>query len=287
MPSDSNELLLRWKTQIERELKIGSWTELFKSDPDGIEIQPVYTQSIANTYNLPAFNNTDCEIVYRLNEYKSTQEANALYLKALSSGATALWYHLKQNNLDALFEHIETPYLLNILEGTATELFEAGAYLKRQMPQLPSVWAMLTPTETPNSWKDQYQTFVFKFQKELPAFSPMVSTELYHARGASPAFEMAIGLSMLLEFFSELFSNIQEIVLHAAVSELFFNQLVKFRALHRIWNLWKNTHPELPNLKLSASNSLRFYSASDPDSNLLRSATAALSAKLGGVSALH
>lgn len=284
----SDTVISNWLKHIERELKISNWKELCKTDADGISIAPAYMATDSDIASLPAFNISQWDIVYRLPKSYTAFEANSRYINALQSGATAIWYHLEATEPKALFNAIECPYILNIFEGHADAVQSGLAHLKALGYTSSKIWVLQTQEAFKPPVYDDLLA-VYKAQhKYFNALScAMVSTEPYHALGATSAFEIAIGLTLLWNSCVIFTNSKSPAILHVAVTEQFFNQIAKLRAIHRIWNLWKHAHEHLPDLMLSASSSTRFYSALDADTNILRSAVSVLAAKWGGASAIQ
>jgi hypothetical protein len=283
-----NPSISSWLKRIEHELKISDWSELCKTDADGILIAPAYGSSHQNEVSEPAFYNSNWDIVYRLPKSYPTTEANVRYLNALHSGATALWYDVNSNAPKNLFASIEAPYILNILEGSLDSLHLSLDYFLDKGYNTSKVWLLLKhDLYTIPNYEGLRRLFLSKHNYFKAMSWLMVSTEAYHAQGATAAFEIALGLSLLLELHIQFKESPAPVVFHTAVTEQFYNQISKLRAVHRIWNLWKQTHMHLPHLLLSTSNSTRFYSALDADTNLLRSAVSVLASKIGGASAIQ
>lgn len=283
-----NATLSSWLKRIETELKISNWSELCKTDADGISIAPAYTVTDFDSACAPAFNSSHWDIVYRLPKPYQAINANARFLKALQSGASSIWYHVNASVFHQLFASIETPFILNIIEGHADALHATLDYLHSNGNKSTKIWLLQTQDANNVSNYDAFLKVYTAHHKNFNAASwAMISTESYHAQGATAAFEIAIGLSLLVDLQSRLKDSPAPVIFHAAVTEQFYNQISKLRAIHRIWNLWQQSNTHLPSLLLSTSNSTRFYSALDADTNILRSAVSVLASKIGGASAIQ
>jgi methylmalonyl-CoA mutase len=126
----------------------------------------------------------------------------------------------------------------------------------------------------------------------MPLFrSLQVSTEPIHASGGTPAQEIALALSMAVEYFEQL--GKYDITPREAISQLhfvfetgtgFFTEIAKLRAFRRLWNRilaaygLKDARP----LSIRAKSSAFTHSHLDPQVNLLRTTTQAMSAVMGG-----
>lgn len=111
--------------------------------------------------------------------------------------------------------------------------------------------------------------------------------DIHHA-GGNAIEEMAsvlVGLAYCVER-GFLPSSPDPVTIHLATGVQFWLDLCKFRAMRLLWMNFNQIHGMAGSLKLRAETSLRYWSRTDSDINLLRNSVGVVSATLGGADEL-
>jgi len=270
----------QWKEQLIKDLKGLEFDSLVWHSPAGIDVQPFYTsENLAGRVSQAAFTTKDwaiCEWI-RVEDEKT---ANARALNALQNGASGLVFTLHQT----------TDYAL-LLQGISIEhiycLFRVSDEDLRR-----SLSSFLNTQQTGSSCFVEHDHLISK-----DAFLPQppdilcVNTLLYHEAGANTVNELALTLAHLNEYltvFSEknTLKNLRKIHLDVSVGGDFFMEIAKLRSLRRAVELLLEQYGLSLPIHIHAQTTLVNKSSIDSYNNMLRSATEAMSAGIGGANSI-
>jgi methylmalonyl-CoA mutase len=292
-----------WLQQLEKELKGKPWTELQWHLGEGIVLDPFYHPDVyfpqRQALGKPAQGNQ-----WEIGESVEVQELKAthsLILAALQGGVEAIELSIHQNLLAedwaVLLENVQLEYIslqiqLNLpadqqrttlqtlysyclAKGFPTELLKGSILGVDKLP--------LEPHSI--SWAAQH----------LPAFKTLVIDGTGEYRGHT---ESAQELASMLQKAESLFHALNErgmdagilaskVLFKVALSTSYFVEIAKLRALHILWsNVLKAYGLQEFQVPIAA-----YFAPGSQDnntnSNLIRAATQALSAIIGGVQYLY
>ena len=127
-------------------------------------------------------------------------------------------------------------------------------------------------------------------QGKTPEALEINATAFHHA-GAGPAEDLAYCLSLAAhyhELTGDAFPNLaSNLVLHVSTGTTLFLEIARLRAMRLLWmNFTSRCGMEKQAGKIQAESSLREWSKTDPDSNLLRHTASAMAGILGGADSI-
>ena len=134
------------------------------------------------------------------------------------------------------------------------------------------------------------------FSNELPNFRLLaVNAQLLHNAGATAVQELGYALNwandymvLLIEAGLDVNTIAEKMTLHVAVGSNYFMEIAKIRAARMIWaNMLSVHNAKHTQIFVHASTSKWNKSIYDPNVNMLRTTTEAMSASLGGANSIH
>lgn len=302
-----------WKAKAIEDLKGGDFEKklVWKTD-DGFSIQPFYTiediessPSLKNQYKAHNAGSTSW-ISYVEIETSDAKPANELALEMKSFGAEGFLFRLQSaipdfetllKGIDPATDHIafSTPQpSVSLVEAYITFLKNKGIAPEKvngfyESDILESLCLQGTEPNF-NALAD-----VLKLTKAYPNFKGLsIRSHAFVNAGAATTQELAFTLSKITDIVEKLSAQgleakeiINEFIAHLAISGDYFFEIAKLRALRillkNILTLYSCEEINIPVLSSNAAWSKSFY---DPNVNMLRNTTEAMSAVLGGCDAL-
>ncbi|MBC7695544.1 MAG: hypothetical protein H7141_08880 [Burkholderiales bacterium] len=296
----------QWKEQLVKDLKGVDFKQLIWHTDNGLDINPFYTKEDLQTEQAPVFTHSDWNIGFNI---KVTDEktANQIALEALNGGVSCLSFCLDgTKNLsvllkDILIEHIAVQFILNNnIDAFEKQLNAIIVERKLNSDSLNSVinYDVLAHLAEQGSWLankgDDLNEIVKVAKLSFNTYKLVVDGTLYQNSGANQVTELALILSHYNEYlnyltatkfdFAQLKNGVQ---INVSVGSDFFGEIAKLRALQKLIALVNSTYNLVAPVFLSCTTSQLTLAAKDVHTNLLRSTTEAMSAVIGGCSALY
>ena len=311
--SHSNE---QWKKQVINDLKGKDFDETLNFimvenikikpyfDGDGLSNIPLsFIQQAQIQGVVKAWNNR--EII----KYKAEKETNALIISLLKAGADAFLI-----DFSGFFEmEIEVKKLLRNIKTSDTPFFfkveNAALNLVKQLQVVaPYHWKggidndilgryFRTGNYDINQWIEMGE--ILRIVQNFPSFKTLlINSHLFHNSGANVAQELAYTLASAIETIdriSEQNVGLQEIVqkieFSISVGTNYFVEIAKIRALKFLWTKilmqgYGLKEQNIPVISIHCITSSFYDAAITPHTNMLRVTTEAMSAIIGGCSAL-
>lgn len=271
----------QWKEQLIKDLKGLEFDSLVWHTNAGIDVQPFYTnENLAGGATQPVFTTKDWAICEWI-RVEDEKKANTQALNALQNGASGLVFSISK----------PTDYAL-LLTGISIEHIYCLFKVSDEAQSL-SLTSFLATQSIGNSCFVECDTLL----SPAPSFpGPLntlaVNTLLYHEAGANPVHETALTLAHLNEYlnaFSEKNSlkELKNIHLSVSVGGDFFMEIAKLRTLRRAVELLLEQYGlNLSIIHIHAQTTLVNKSIIDRYNNMLRSATEAMSASIGGANSI-
>lgn len=294
--------------QVIRDLKGADFDEkLTYTTADGIMIRPFYTleDTTACEERRPLFSHTDWEVCEEL-EVKNEKEANKKALHALNNGASALVFHLHAAADPAvLLEEIRIEYIA--LQFVVTG--DAAAFAKKlqqyiRLKKLDAARLNISIRKDAiarflrtGAWEkpvnEAKQELCELFSDNEPLRTLTVDAAVFQNAGATPAYEIGCALAQLNAYAgwleeagikaSALHNRIQ---LSTAVGPDYFFEIAKLRAYRKVMALFFEEYGISGDVHIHAETSFRTMTVFDAHNNLLRAATEAMAAAIGGCNSL-
>jgi methylmalonyl-CoA mutase len=259
-----------WKALLVKENKGAGWEELTWTSPEGLLVRPFYTA--LDRPEIPPMAPKGWQTLAEVGPADDATLRQAIELR-LALGANGLIvYGLPENNFASVFEGIDTQLV-------ALYLVTEGP-----LPQpIPGVF----------SWWDPLENYLrtgrplVDLPTDLADASPVVLGNYLAACGAQPALQLATmlqhGHELLVARGAEWARNMTFVT---AVGTDFLLEVAKIKALRLLWQHLLARYGIQGTTFIVAENALRYYSATDLETNMLRSATAAMAARAGGADAV-
>ena len=259
---------------------------------------------------------------YCTKEWKVAQTLNALtsaelrnkLSSALQKGQTALAFEVTEHILNDLPEILKPYYktypfslnardhqvqLLSLLSKIAEENGSKEAvsgYIARD--PLANLVELGSSQNDMTTIYDQWVKTIAKFNEHLPNVKTiLVDTTPYHNGGANAVQELAVAMAtgvhhvrLLTERMLSLETLLKKIVFKFAIGSNFFMEIAKLRAAKILWGKIVEAYganSEVQGMEIAAETSTFTKTLYDSNVNLLRSASEAFSAVLGGIHYLH
>ncbi|HQQ95511.1 MAG TPA: methylmalonyl-CoA mutase family protein [Bacteroidia bacterium] len=279
-----------WEKQVSRELKGQGPEHLVWHNPNGFNIEAIYTPEDIKPGYEPAFLHRDWLI--SAHHQGNEKELNAKFLRDLSQGAGAISFVSEGLHFEDVFKQIDLDAITTTVTLNAHDAKELNAYLGKAYAGK-AVSLVLIPSSMQNeidllSWKDVHQ--IFHDRPEVLCCAVDMCRE--ESSGALAYYEIAMAFSLALESLNRYGSLAPEVlnkdlVIKSPVSSDFFTQIAKLRAYRRLWPLLRKEFGLSTELFVLTQTSTEIQSISDAYNNLLRNSLASLSAVLGGCNQLE
>lgn len=296
----------QWKEQLVKDLKGVDFNQLKWHTNNGFEVNPFYTKEDISSEKKPVFSHSDWNIgtFITVNDEK---DANLKALDALNGGVSCLSFCLngdKQLSIllkDILIEHIAIQFVLNNHIETFEQQLSSIISERNLTPDQLNIsvnYDVLAHVAEHGNWLNNKDADLDAFLKiyALPFNSHklLVDASLYQNTGTNQVTELAIILSHYNEYLNHL-ANTQSdtgklksgIQINVSVGSDFFGEIAKLRALRKLITLVNTVYKLDAHLFISCSTSHLTLASKDAYTNLLRSTTQAMSAVIGGCSALY
>jgi methylmalonyl-CoA mutase len=297
-----------WKAQIEKDLKGKPYEDLIWKLNEDLSFEPFYQrEDLANANSpLSAKDSNDWDICEWIDN-DNHKLANEIALEALAGGANALTFAIDRGvsaaELADLLKDIELPYI-------ATHFFYTGKKLSMAQKKLEHFYHLAKAkgydtnslrgslqvaslVSEPN-W-DKVKTLVEWTKVHLPSFKVLtINGAEFHTSDADVSEMLAKTIQRGVEALDELtargislFDANQAIIFHISIGKSYFLNISKIRALKLLWlNVLKAYGLQtIDNPTIIASFSTQDFD-DNPNTNMIRSTTMALSAAIGGVDTL-
>ncbi len=270
----------QWKEQLIKDLKGLEFDSLVWHSHAGIDVQPFYTgENLKGSVSQPVFTTKDwaiCEWIHAEDE----KTANTQALNALQNGASGLVFTL----------HKPTDFAL-LLKGISIEHIYCLFKVNDEALSL-SLISFLSTQAIGSTCFVECDSLLGTSPSFLQPLNTLAAnTVLYHEAGANPANELALTLAHLNEYlnaFSEkdTLKDLKNIHLTVSVGGDFFMEIAKLRSLRRALELLLEQYGLQPGIHIHAQTTLVNKSTIDSYNNMLRSATEAMSAGIGGANSI-
>lgn len=264
----------QWKEQLVKDLKGIDYQSLVWTTNSGLEIQPFYTADDLSTPHAPLFTNPDwaiCEYI----DVAEAGRANTLALHALQNGASGLVFRITEAvDYETLVKDISLPHIYSLFIVPETGKPEAEAFLRSANPAGTSFVESdgLLPGQAPKPGKETF----------------CLDLTPYQEAGANTVNELACALAHLNEYLEACDSrgSLSTVHLRVSVGGDFFMEIAKLRALRKLATFLLEQQQCDATLHLHAQTTGINKSPTDSYNNMLRSATEAMSAAIGGANSV-
>ena len=302
----------QWKAKAIEDLKGADFSKLIWKTYDGIAIQPFYTREDIQQTDVAshhALGNTGRKWVNyaEIRVEEDMHEANRIARKMLDYDTSGFLFYLTnpdKTDLEILLQGLD-PERLHISFKTdhfvvqvIQDYFE---YLKKQQVSLKIINGFYESDELENLVTqgtlpafDTYKNLV-RVTLQAPGFYGLaVKSHAFANSGANITQEMAFTLNKVVELTASIADEelpaqviLDEVMLHMAVGADYFFEIAKLRALRILFrSVAECFDVESPSVNILSSSSLWSKTLFDPNVNMLRNTTEAMSAVLGGCDAL-
>jgi len=284
-----------WAEKATKDLRGKSLTDITSHTRDNIKIQPFYTAVDVKNQPLPQNNEwTIIQEILVLDEAK----ANAQALDALNRGASGLLFYLNPNtNFDVLLSKISLQDIKVhfIGQNKGSDILQSLKRFANNNDQNINDWHftinkdafenVLRSGKWFNSLNADLEDLETMNSENISGLKPLcINANIYGNAGATAAQELGIALAHGHEYLSRFSSdNGNKLWFNFAIGANYFEQIAKFRAFRRLWNLvLENYNLNDSKTIIYAETGSRNKTIFDAHVNMLRSSTEAMSAILGG-----
>jgi methylmalonyl-CoA mutase len=296
----------QWKEQLVKDLKGVDFDQLVWHTDNGFDIKPFYTAEDIKQEKAPLFSHSDWSIGTCIT-VEDEKKANAAALEALNGGVSCLTFCLNgDKNIpvllkDVLIEHIAVQFVLNdhidTFEKQLTALINERRLNSNEL-NITVNYDVLAHVAEHGSWLVNKESDFAGFLKvcNLPfnAHKLVADASLYQNAGANQVTELA----MILSHYNEYLNHLSDIAfdldklksgvqINVSVGSDFFGEIAKLRALRKLVALVHKVYAIDAHVFISCTTSHLTLASKDVYTNLLRSTTQAMSAVIGGCSALY
>jgi methylmalonyl-CoA mutase len=262
----------QWKEQLVKDLKGTDYNTLVWKTNSGIDVQPFYTKENLNTIPAPIFSKNDwaiCETIF----VSDAKTSNTQALNALQNGASGLVFHITQ----------KTDFTL-LIKDISIEHIYALFMVKSEFEK--ELISFLNSIPTGNTCFVECDT-ILEGNVELHNTSYIcINTNLYQEAGSNAVNELAFSIAHLNEYLNIAPNSIKGIHLNISVGGDFFMEIAKLRALRKLVGFLLNQYGIKADIHIHAQTTLINKSVVDSYTNMLRSATEAMSASIGGANSI-
>lgn len=308
--------LAEWQEKIIKDLKGKTPEEVSKTTQDGITIQPHYhRENVKHNNGIPAVSpylrglkrETGAAEIVEIIEGSDSKKLNAIILKALNSGATALQINVDRPDLKTLLNDVDLRYISTWFNGNSPEQtineFENVVKEKQLNPQeikgsycFDPLGNSLLTGKKQNS--RQVIELLAEHHQNLPRFGFIaVNAKHYHNAGGSQAQEIAFALSQAHQYLVDaceagvpLDEFTARIIFKTACGTEYLSEIAKLRALRSLWAYIVDRYkPEFEcssATKIYFETSYRFAAVADEYNNLVRNTVQCMAGMVGGADAL-
>jgi methylmalonyl-CoA mutase len=307
----------QWETVITKDLKGAEYEKkLIWKTPEGINVRPYYRAADLTRLTLVRSSKADNNWLVRqdFDAREKVAEANAAALDVLNKGVDALGFRLKKEGIsaadfDTLLKGIELSAIEINFTGSCCSSVDLLNLLKKKTGNNKICGAIdfdpLRRLTLHGAFcKDEKTSFeelnaLVEGAKSLPDFRTVgVGALVFHNAGSTLVQELAFGLAMGSEYLHRLTEAginadlaAQKIKFTFAVGASYFTEMAKFRAARVLWANVARAYGAKDDaslvMKIHAVTSAWNQTVYDPNVNMLRATTEAMSATLAGVDSLE
>ena len=311
--SHSNE---QWQKQVINDLKGKDFDETLNFIiQENVKIKPYFDCEDLNNIPLNFIQQSQIQGVVKawnnreIIKYKSEKETNILIISLLEAGADAFLV-----DFSGFFEmEIEVKKLLRNIKISDTPFFfkveNAALNLVKELQVIaPYHWKggidndilgryFRTGNYDINQWIEMGE--ILRIVQNFPSFKTLiVNSHLFHNSGANVAQELAYTLACAIEIMDRISEQnidlkeiVQKIEFSISVGTNYFVEIAKIRALKFLWTKilmqgYGLNEQNIPVISIHCITSSFYDAAITPHTNMLRVTTEAMSAIIGGCSAL-
>ena len=307
----------QWEAVITKDLKGADYDKkLIWKTPEGVNVRPYYRAENLKDVKSARSTRADNQWLIRQNfdARENAAEANAAALDALNKGVDALGFRLKRDGIsaadfDTLLKGIELSAIEINFTGSCCSSVALLDLLKKKIQHNDVRGAIdfdpLRRLTLHGAFCEDEQTSFGQLKalvegaKGLPDFRTVgVGAYVFHNAGSTLVQELAFGLAMGSEYLCRLTDAgisadlaAQKVKFTFAVGATYFMEMAKFRAARVLWANVTNAY----GVKEDASSVMKIHAVTsawnqtvyDPNVNMLRATTEAMSATLAGVDSLE
>lgn len=267
----------QWKEQLVKDLKGVNFDQLKWHTNNGFDINPFYTSEDIPSEKKPAFSHIDWAICEYIN-VTDEKTANAQALNALQNGASGLVFLIGRSMEYAA-----------LLKGISLE----------------HIYSLFITYE--NDVEDELKTFLYSVDtgstcfvendnllnssSKLNTTNPVlcINTSIYQEAGTNTVNELACSLAHLNEYLNAMATDLKAlntIHINLSVGGDFFMEIAKLRTLRKLAGFLLSQYNMSAAIHLHAQTTSINKSKTDSYNNMLRSATEAMSAAIGGADSI-
>lgn len=287
-----------WLEQIERELKGKDFSTLQTELEEGITLNPAYTAEDLSEYTtVPARAQKHVDLseaVLVTDEKKS----NAEVLDLLNRGTSSLLLYIQPTTQlstllnNVLIQHIAVHF---VVEGDGIDILKQYEALVSERGLNPSEIRgsiNVDPIESAartGAWRTSSNADVEAMSElngtTLSNFKTLcINANLYHNAGATASTELALTLAHAHEYIAAFGAETaNRIWVNMAIGKNYLTEVAKFRAFRLLWAKMMEAYNASTPVHIYAETGLRNKTIYDPNVNMLRTTTEAMSALVGGV----
>jgi methylmalonyl-CoA mutase len=289
----------KWRALVDKDLAGASFDKLLHRTPEGITIEPLYTERPADSQSSPStyVQGTNAQTA-AIGLCIRVEADHSVATEELNGGATALWIDVGNDGALDAAAVAHADLVVDIAKSTPSEAIEWLAQRgvdERIWIGIDPITATvrgLAPVETLLAQLPQLPALVTNAGERLPNTRPLcVSTITLHGAGADAADELALCLSAGVAYLRALVAA--ELPISEAARTLWlqlpvggdtFGELCKLRAVRVLWHkvLAAAGAPDEPPPPIHAVASARTQAQRDPWVNMLRVTTEMFAAIIGG-----
>jgi len=289
----------KWRALVEKDLAGASFEKLLYRTPEGITIEPLYTERPADFQSSPStYVQVTTEQTTAIGLCIRVEGDRSVASEELEGGANALWIDVGNGGALDTAAVAHADLVVDISKSTPSEAIEwlaQRAIDERIWIGIDPITATargLVPVHTLTAQLDQLPALVTNARERLLNTRPLcVSTMTVHGAGADAAEELALCLSAGVAYLRALLAADLPITeaarmlwLQLPVGGDTFGELCKLRAVRVLWHkvLVAAGAPDEPPPPIHAVASARTQAQRDPWVNMLRVTTEMFAAIIGG-----
>ncbi|KAB2817130.1 hypothetical protein F8C82_01670 [Phaeocystidibacter marisrubri] len=287
-----------WIAKIEKELKGGNFEDLFTHYGGDITLSPTYhSEDLPSAAAVPTRTSKIVDTIEGI-YVDDASEGNKAILDVLNKGCSGVMLYLKKGVqlapllADVLIEHITVHYVSNgeasnvqsQLLDIITERGLNPAEIRGSINVDP-IENLARTGEWFSSEESDFNTLESLINSPLKSMNNLaVNANIYHNAGASAATELGLTLAHAHEFIGRWGSSaFSHTTFNMAIGKSYLLEVAKFRALRSLWAKVGEAYETEAAAHIYAETGLRNKTIFDPNVNMLRTTTEAMSALIGGV----
>ncbi|MGE3858581.1 MAG: methylmalonyl-CoA mutase family protein [Nitrososphaeraceae archaeon] len=289
----------KWRALVDKDLAGASFDKLLHRTPEGITIEPLYTERPTGSQSSPSIyvQGTNAQTP-AIGLCIRVEGDRSVAVEELNGGATVLWIDVGNDGALDAAAVAHADLVVDIAKSTPSEAIEwlaQRAVDERIWIGIDPITATargLVPVDTLVAQLAQLPALVTNACERLPNTRPLcVSTMTLHGAGADAADELALCLSAGVAYLRALVAAELPITeaartlwLQLPVSGDTFGEMCKLRAVRVLWHkvLAAAGAPDEPPPPIHAVASARTQAQRDPWVNMLRVTTEMFAAIIGG-----